>query len=279
MLNDSETLIQVARRYDVAINDLMLWNGVKSMKQCYSGMKLIVQKGNPSEPSDAEAKVIEKERRRKEMQSFTERKLKKMDMGKSIKPYDRVHRLATDIDLHSLGNRMYRNDKLKRDLFHDSVDINTDPHSLASRMHKVDVEHADAKASRYFFSEANEDEWGMISDLLAQSMLEIMVEFESYDLVKEQKSKLRDAVSVIGRIHKYEEDGYIDQSDWEEKNKGKRMPLKIRRHFERVNAAALLKKQETEAKANAEKMRLMSRERQGAGLPLEPLLNLFKNEK
>ena len=115
-----------------------------------------------------------------------------------------MYRLAMDLDAHSLGNRMYGSDKRQRDLFHDSIDINRDNTNLAARLNPIDQSHLDAKAPRYFFSEANINEWGLISDLLAQSMMEMLIEYEAYDLVKEQKRKLRNTDSVIGRIHRYQ---------------------------------------------------------------------------
>jgi hypothetical protein len=46
-------------------------------------------------------------------------------------------------------------------------------------------------------------------------MIDMLVEFEAYALVKEMKSKLRDSTSVIGRIHKYEADGFPEESlEW-----------------------------------------------------------------
>ena len=280
VLDTDETLIQVARKFTLAVSDLMKWNGITEMKQCYPGMKLIVQKGNPSEPTEAEVKVLEKERRRKEAQSFSERRLKNANLGQSNK-YDRVHRLAMDLDAYSLGNRMYSQDKHRRDLFHDSVDINRDNYSLASRFHPVSQSHLDGKAPRFFFSEANEDEWGMVSDLLAQSMLDMLIEYEAYDLVKEQKRMLRNTESVVGRINKYEAAGFpvLDPAQWHAENGGKRMPLKIRRHFERVMAAEEQRKHEEAEKALQDRMKLVSRERQGAGLPLEQILTMLRRDK
>ena len=279
VLDPTESLVQVSKRYDLTVPELMKWNGITEMKQVYPGMKLIVQKGNPGEPTEAEAIVIENERRRKEMQTFTERRLKKMDLGQA-KKYDRVHRMAMDLDPHSLGNRMYAEDKKKRELFTDKIDVNKDNYNLASRLNPIDQSHLDGKAPRYFFSEANEDEWGTISDYLAQTMLDMLIEYESYDLVKEQKRMLRNTESVIGRIHRYELEGAPGMEEWLAKHPvNRKMPLKLRRYFEMVTAAEEQKRREAELKAERDRMNFYSRERQGAGLPSDPILRLIKDER
>jgi hypothetical protein len=279
VLNLGETLVTVSKRYEISIDELMRWNGIKSLKSCYSGMKLIVQKGDPSQPTEAEAKELDKERRRKEMLLITENNLKKgkLKTDVSIKPYDRVYRLAMDLDPHSLGNRMYAEEKRKRDLFRDSVDINRDNQSLAARIHTVETFHADALSTRFFISKGNEDEWGSISDLLGASMIEMLVEFEAYELVKEMKGRLRDSTSVIGRIHKYEGDGLpLETGEWFLQQQGKHLPLKLRNYVARVTEEDSKRKEAAEAEETRKRMMLFSRERQKAGLPLEPVLNSIR---
>jgi hypothetical protein len=282
VLNVGETLIAVSKRYDIPMDQLMRWNGIKSLKACYPGMKLIVQKGDMSQPTEAEALEIEKERRRKEMLSIAEKNLKKAKLSTgviSIKPYDRVYRLAMDLDPHSLGNRMYADEKKKRDVFVDSVDINKDNKSLAARLHREESFHSGALSTRFFISKGNEDEWGEISDLLGASMIDMLVEFEAYELVKEMKSKLRDNTSVIGRIHKYEADGFPeDNLEWFHQQEGKHLPLKLRKHIAMVTEDEKRKKEEAEAMQTRERMMMFSRERQGAGLPLEPVLNTIRGK-
>merc|ERR1711871_1643281 len=280
VLDPTESLVQGSKRYDLTVPELMKWNGITEMKQVYPGMKLIVQKGNPGEPTEAEAIVIENERRRKEMQTFTERRLRKMDLGQA-KKYDRVHRMAMDLDPHSLGNRMYAEDKKKRELFVDKIDVNRDNYNLAARLNPIDQSHLDGKAPRYFFSTANEDEWGIIADYLAQSMLDMLIEYESYDVVKEQKRMLRNTESVIGRINRYEKNGYSndDINEWQKNRDIKKLPLKLRRYFEMVNAAEEERKRKEEEADERDRMNFYSRERQGAGLPSDPVLRIIRNER
>ena len=280
VLDQTESLVAVAKRYDLTVPEMMKWNGITEMKDVYPGMKLIVQKGNPGEPTEAEAIVIEKEKRRQEMASFTERRLKKMDLGQA-KKYDRIHRNAMDLDPHSLGNRMYAEDKKKRELFVDKIDVNRDNYNLAARLHPIDQSHLDGKAPRYFFSVANEDEWGQLADYLAQSMLDMLIEYESYDVVKEQKRMLRNTESVIGRIHKYEANGFSnnDIDEWQKGRDLTKLPLKLRRYFEMVNAAEQERKRKEEEKNERDRMNFYSRERQGAGLPSDPVVRMIKNER
>ena len=106
--DQTESLVAVAKRYDLTVPEMMKWNGITEMKDVYPGMKLIVQKGNPGEPTEAEAIVIEKENIWQEMASFTERRLKKMDLGLQR---NTIVYINIDLDPHSLGNRMYAEDK------------------------------------------------------------------------------------------------------------------------------------------------------------------------
>merc|ERR1711916_44032 len=59
----------------------------------------------------------------------------------------------------------------------------------------------------------------------------------------------------------------------------RKMPLKLRRYFEMVTAAEEQKRREAELKAERDRMNFYSRERQGAGLPSDPILRLIKDER
>ena len=65
-------------------------------------------------------------------------------------------------------------------------------------------------------------------------MLDMLIEYESYDVVKEQKRMLRNTESVIGRIHKYEANGFSnnDIDEWQKGRDLTKLPLKLRRYFE-----------------------------------------------
>ena len=49
-----DNLAKISRKYKVPIPDLVKWNGIKDVKKIYSGQKLIVAKGRPDEPTEAE---------------------------------------------------------------------------------------------------------------------------------------------------------------------------------------------------------------------------------
>lgn len=121
--------------------------------------------------------------------------------------YDRVHKMATDIDFFSMGNRMFGRQKRQIELFPDSTDPNQDNKSLAARIMRNDAsapEHAKKVLQRYFLTAGNEDEWGDIADQVGEAMLAIMIEYEVYSLVMEQKRALRDGRSIIGRINAHQ---------------------------------------------------------------------------
>lgn len=201
----------------------MRWNGITDMRQCTLGMKLIVRKGDPNKLTDAEKMFEEKERKFADGAVLTAKRLKGTTLmdNSLMKKYDRVYKLATDIDFHSLGNRMFGKEKRQLELFPDNLDPNSNPNSLAVRLRRSKntlVDSANGKPTskvlpRYFISEDNEDEWRHVADELAMTMLNMLVEYEAYSVVLEQKRMLRSTVSLIGRINQYEKRKKKEEED------------------------------------------------------------------
>jgi hypothetical protein len=121
-----------------------------------------------------------------------------------------VHRNAMDMDYHSMGNRMNKKSKEAHELFPDTVNLDSNPYTLGRRINangkNADVAHMKSSAmqARYFFSAENEQEWGEIADQMAVAMLGLLVDYQSYELVLENKRALRSTTSLIGRINAYE---------------------------------------------------------------------------
>jgi hypothetical protein len=216
LLDKGETLLAISKQYSVPIESLMKWNGITDMKQCHTGMKLIVRKGDPTQPTEAEKFALKQISKQESNTAKTARKIKQIylsDTGKeSFAKFDRVHKLATDIDFFSMGNRMFRKEKQQLELFPDKFDPNFDPFSLANRMHHFNnPDHStpgEAAGSRqkmrYFISEHNMEEWKAAADEIALTMLSMLVEYEAYEVVLEQKRELRSSISLVGRIHQFE---------------------------------------------------------------------------
>lgn len=241
VLDKGETLLSVAKRYSITLDELMRWNGVTDVRQCFAGMKLIVRKADPDAPTDAEKLLIQKEKRLEggaKLAEKTSRDSAAVDAalaeGSKLTKYNRVQKIATDIDFFSLGNRLFGTEKRQLELFPDTINPNENTQSLAGRFRAEDVrkkeelrrqgkgisdfeatpdneEDAAALAwalktgskvrPRYFISADNEDEWGDVADSLAVVMLQMMIEYEAYSVVMEQKRTLRSKQSVIGRIN------------------------------------------------------------------------------
>ncbi len=216
VFNKGETLLQVSKLHGLTLDTLMRWNGIIEMKQTYVGMKLLVRKGDPSLPTDAEKAAEEREIRRQNGLVLAGKKLKQASVAllgtENTLGYDRVHKLATDIDFYSLGNRLFGREKRQLELFPDQYDTNTNSKSLASRLqHSSANDLMDMSGTRpskvrprYFISADNEDEWGEVSDALAVTMLSMLVEYSAYEVVMEQKRALRSNQSVIGRVNAYQ---------------------------------------------------------------------------
>ena len=62
-----DTLVQIARKYNVTIADIVRWNAIEDVRKLYAGTRLIVAPGNPDEPTEPEkaaAKRAEQKKRR-----------------------------------------------------------------------------------------------------------------------------------------------------------------------------------------------------------------------
>ena len=204
VMDKGDTLPFVSRNYDITLQDLMKWNGIREVRDCYPGMRLIVRKANPDQLTKAELAEFDKERKRLKGQSQTNAKIKQIQLerGHMFARHSRVYRLATDIDPHSLGNRMFRKQKVDSELFPERDELYRDQQSLAERIKSntgTGPQFTTIQA-RYFPTKANEDEWGGIADQLGTAMLETFIEFMAYELVKDEKRKIRDQLSVLGRM-------------------------------------------------------------------------------
>jgi WD40 repeat protein len=260
ILEPNETIAMVSKQYNVPIDTLMKWNGIRNNRNVYTGMKLIVKKGDPNKLTDAERINEEREMRQTRGLALTQKKmaktetsissldpeednLKKKFSNKSLisdEKYARIHSLAMNMDYFSLGNRLFGNEKRKLDLFPDETNKDSDNYSLATRIKLGMEEKADEsivggeqhfladkagaqnvsspskvskrdkdfrkhlKKTSYYISAENEDEWGHVSDAIGETMIDMMIELMSYDVVLDQKRSNRDKQSVIGRIYQYQ---------------------------------------------------------------------------
>jgi WD40 repeat protein len=211
VLDKGQSLIAVCKMFPgLTMEDIMKWNGIKEAKQIYPGMKLIVKKGDPNELTDAEKAAEERERRREAASQLTSKRISAKGMLKeSLKKYDRVHRNATDMDFHSLGNRMFSQSKKDQELFTDKIDLDANPHALSTRL-KRDFE-AERRAQNipkpkgvYFMNKENEEEWGPTADNICVAMLSLFIEYDAYEMLLEVKREVRSTQSVIGRINVFE---------------------------------------------------------------------------
>jgi LysM repeat protein len=205
LMAPTDSLPLIAKTYDLTLETLMTWNGIKEMKDCYPGMKLIVRKANPDQLTKAELLVYEKQRRQLKGIQQTNKKIQQLQIekGNIFQNHSRVYKIATDIDPYSLGNRMFSQQKLAGELFPEKDDISTDYTSLGSRIRANTGKRRDfgGPKVKILTTKANENEWGTISDELAMAILETFIEFQAYELVIEEKKVLRDSLSVLGRMN------------------------------------------------------------------------------
>lgn len=207
VLNKGETLVAISKIYDVAVADIMKWNGILEMRHCYEGMKLVVRKADPDKPTVAEAIALERERRNEQGRSLIAKKMSdSKDFGVTkMKKYNRVSKLAMDLDFHSMGNRMFAKEKRNLELFPPD-DVERDASTLNERLR---YDHAQVRAEskirpRYFITSENIEEWGDIADSVMIAMIGMFIEYTAYEVTLENKRENRDMGSVIGRIYGFE---------------------------------------------------------------------------
>lgn len=207
VLEENETMVAVAKRYGITIDNLMRWNGILEMKKIHSGMKLIVKKGDPNALTDAERAAVERELRRANARGLVNRKLALLKGHDDlVDDRSRVAKIAMDIDQFSLANRLHGKEARALELF-PVKEIPTDAYSLAARMSNEVTDSKQTKVQPpYYITAGNEDEWTESADALGASMLDLFVELMAYEVVLEQKKQLRNKQSVIGRIFLYEKD-------------------------------------------------------------------------
>jgi WD40 repeat protein len=210
VLDKGQKLVDVSKLYKVDVQTLMKWNGILEMRMCVPGMRLIVSKGDPTKLTTAEQLALERDRRKETGLAYTKKAVHDNIKSKGAVVgigYNRLHRMAMDIDQHSLGNRLSSNLKHKMELFPDMVEVGRDPNSLGARLERNGGEklslnaRSRGQANEIFITPDNEEEWGPVADRLAITMLEMLVEFETFEVIKEEQRNSRDPQSVLGRIY------------------------------------------------------------------------------
>ena len=202
VFNKGETMTHIAEHYDISLDELMKWNGIRELKEVYIGMRLLVRKANPNVFTKAEMQQFAKEKRMMEGQKYARDKMMKhkLDSG-GFKDRSRVYRLAIDIDKQTLGNRLFGKDKQRGDIVPENPDNYRDFQTLGSRIRENTGQTRPfrGKQPRYFPSKANIEEWREVSDSVVLAMMDIFVEFQAYEIVQELKKSVRNKESIIGR--------------------------------------------------------------------------------
>jgi len=233
VLSKGETLVSVSKKHDIDIQDLMKWNGISEANHVYVGMKLIVRKGDPDEPTAAERLVAGKEFKKKAGLAYTNNKLQELTgsygLNKKSQVFkSRTQRLADNDNKESAGNRMFLKAKHDRELFPDPQDTYKDPRGIVARLNRFSAAQAAASVGapvvvesgppnrapeappEYYMSHENAEEWGPVADALLGVMLGMMVEYEAYDVAREADLETKATYaagpqSLQGRLYKHNE--------------------------------------------------------------------------
>ena len=75
MMAPTDSLPLIAKTYELELETLLKWNGIKEIKQCYPGMRLIVRKANPDQLTKAELAEFDKQRRQMNGIKQTDKKI------------------------------------------------------------------------------------------------------------------------------------------------------------------------------------------------------------
>ena len=76
LYDSGDNLAKISRKYKVPIGNIIKWNGITDVKKMYIGQKLIVQKGNPDEPTEAELKASTKKEQNRQREAKVDDKIK-----------------------------------------------------------------------------------------------------------------------------------------------------------------------------------------------------------
>jgi WD40 repeat protein len=211
ILGNDETLLQVSKKYDITLEQLVTWNGIfDPRRQVYPGLALIVKKGDTDSLTKAEKAKLDRDRRLNNTQSTNQAKLK----GKLESNFSHVPSKYSELDdkAPTLGNRIYAKYKKDNGLFPIAFDsfAMKDDRSLAARIklngkfsknNRKEDTFLDSK-NPFILSVANVDIWGPISDELASTMLEVFVEKEIVQLIRKVKYDIHPlgSFSIGGRM-------------------------------------------------------------------------------
>ena len=82
-----DTLPKLSKKYKVTVAELTKWNVIKSTAKLYAGLRIIVQKGDPTKPSEAEQEEMDRKarERRKIDQAGIGGKVLEVDEGKAFR--------------------------------------------------------------------------------------------------------------------------------------------------------------------------------------------------
>jgi hypothetical protein len=100
---------------------------------------------------------------------------------------------------------MFGEAKEKHELLPDTIDIHYDKFALKSRLHddgKI-LPFSKPRNETHIISADNEEEWGHIADELGQAMIVLFVEYQIYEIILEEKSKITSNKTFVGRIANY----------------------------------------------------------------------------
>lgn len=206
VLDKGQTLVEVAKIYKMPVANIIAWNGITDVRNCYAGMRLIVSKGDPNKLTAAEEAAVEMERKREQVARMAKKKMLEIGTGEKFKKYDRVGRTANDPNTFSLGNRMFKDAKAATDILPDQVDTDTDFYSLGSRLlarTNPVLSDASGTGQPVLVTGDNEEDWGAIADSLGLAMIEMFVEYQAYEIAKAEKNQVTNTRTFGGRIAKF----------------------------------------------------------------------------
>lgn len=204
VLGLGESLVEVCKSSGLSIADLMRWNDIRDTRQLHAGMRLIVAKGCPDQPTKAEKLALDRERRqagREHKPGAAAVQLVSSAEAALLHP-SRIHKLVTeDAVCLSLAQRLFGQTKRDRDMFPSTADSEGSL-SLAARLQN---KRAPAAANLHLrapviISAETEEEWGAVCEALARAMLEVHVEREVFGLCAALLRPSSNASSLAGRL-------------------------------------------------------------------------------
>ncbi|CAM9114367.1 unnamed protein product [Scytosiphon promiscuus] len=205
VLGPGENLGRLAKQNNTTVADIAKWNGVRDTRQLGVGVRLIVAKGNPNEPTEAETKAAE-ENALKERRSKTIEKARKrvVESGAAESGQQRLRgTLAASDDPSSLIRRIARRDASFADMWQEArSDGDGGSGSQLDSAEEDDESHDEERDTEDVLAKQAKERELAAGDV-AGAVLGATVRLIAKEVVRDAIASAAPSKGIVGRLNAY----------------------------------------------------------------------------